>query len=140
MEDADCRDQYSVIYDSGERTGIFANDVKEPIEVEERAVSWSSIYLKFETMCPVRLCDVYSVVLLCVCCSAGPRHMSGGLQKAPIWPPSTREASLCGAVRSSSRSRDLVIKGFNLSISLPVRGTSSICTHLFGLSGVIGKH
>lgn len=39
MEDSDCRDQYSVIYDSGERTGIFANDVKEPIEVEERAVS-----------------------------------------------------------------------------------------------------
>uniref|UniRef100_A0A8C2E1D1 Eukaryotic translation initiation factor 3 subunit B n=1 Tax=Cyprinus carpio TaxID=7962 RepID=A0A8C2E1D1_CYPCA len=39
MEDSDCRDQYSVIYDSGERTGIFANDVKEPIEVEERAVT-----------------------------------------------------------------------------------------------------
>lgn len=38
LEDPDCRDQYSVIYDSGEKTGIFSNDVKEPIEVEERAV------------------------------------------------------------------------------------------------------
>lgn len=39
LEDPDCRDQYSVIYDAGEKTGIFSNDVKEPIEVEERAVS-----------------------------------------------------------------------------------------------------
>lgn len=38
LEDPDCRDQYSVIYDAGEKTGIFSNDVKEPIEVEERAV------------------------------------------------------------------------------------------------------
>ena len=39
IEDSDCRDQYSVIYESGERTAIFANDAKEPIVVEERAVS-----------------------------------------------------------------------------------------------------
>lgn len=39
IEDADCRDQYSVIYEAGERTAIFANDAKEPITVEERAVS-----------------------------------------------------------------------------------------------------
>ena len=42
IEDSDCRDQYSVIYESGERTAIFANDAKEPIVVEERAVSKQS--------------------------------------------------------------------------------------------------
>uniref|UniRef100_A0A673J120 Eukaryotic translation initiation factor 3 subunit B n=1 Tax=Sinocyclocheilus rhinocerous TaxID=307959 RepID=A0A673J120_9TELE len=46
LEDPDCRDQYSVIYDSGERTGIFANDVKEPIEVEERA-RWTETYVRW---------------------------------------------------------------------------------------------
>lgn len=40
MEDPDCRDQYSVIYEAGERTGIFSNDAKDAITVEERAVSW----------------------------------------------------------------------------------------------------
>lgn len=39
MEDPDCRDQYSVIYESGERTAIFNNDAKDPIVSEERAVS-----------------------------------------------------------------------------------------------------
>lgn len=39
IEDQDCRDQYSVIYESGERTAIFSNDPKEPIVAEERAVS-----------------------------------------------------------------------------------------------------
>jgi len=39
IEDADCRDHFSVIYESGERTAIFANDAKEAIVVEERAVS-----------------------------------------------------------------------------------------------------
>uniref|UniRef100_A0A672K607 Eukaryotic translation initiation factor 3 subunit B n=1 Tax=Sinocyclocheilus grahami TaxID=75366 RepID=A0A672K607_SINGR len=38
LEDPDCRDQYSVIYESGEQTAIFSNDSKEPILVEERAV------------------------------------------------------------------------------------------------------
>ena len=42
IEDQDCRDQYSVIYEAGERTAIFANDAKEPIVSEERAVSSSS--------------------------------------------------------------------------------------------------
>lgn len=46
LEDPDCRDQYSVIYDSGERTGIFANDIKEPIEVEERAVSYNGVIFR----------------------------------------------------------------------------------------------
>lgn len=39
IEDPDCRDQYSVIYEAGERTAIFNNDAKDPITVEERAVS-----------------------------------------------------------------------------------------------------
>lgn len=41
IEDADCRDQYSVIYEAGERTAIFNNDAKDPITAEERAVSRS---------------------------------------------------------------------------------------------------
>lgn len=40
IEDPDCRDQYSVIYEAGERTAIFSNDAKEPIVAEERAVSY----------------------------------------------------------------------------------------------------
>ena len=39
IEDPDCRDQYSVIYEAGERTAIFNNDAKDPITAEERAVS-----------------------------------------------------------------------------------------------------
>lgn len=39
IEDTDCRDQYSVIYEAGERTAIYDNDAKEPIVSEERAVS-----------------------------------------------------------------------------------------------------
>lgn len=40
IEDPDCRDQYSVIYEAGERTAIFSNDAKEPILAEERAVGY----------------------------------------------------------------------------------------------------
>ncbi|MGH0122312.1 UNVERIFIED_CONTAM: hypothetical protein FKN15_003103, partial [Acipenser sinensis] len=46
LEDVDCRDQYSVIFESGERTGIFANDAKEPIVVEERA-RWTETYVRW---------------------------------------------------------------------------------------------
>ncbi|KAA0706417.1 Eukaryotic translation initiation factor 3 subunit B [Triplophysa tibetana] len=52
----DCRDQYSVIYESGERTGIFANDAKEPIEVEERA--W--LYCAFVAALDRDVCAVVS--------------------------------------------------------------------------------
>lgn len=47
IEDQDCRDQYSVIYEAGERTAIFSNDSKEPIVSEERAVSmkYKKIYI-----------------------------------------------------------------------------------------------
>jgi len=38
IEDPDCRDQYSVIYEAGERTVIYNNDAKEPIVSEERSV------------------------------------------------------------------------------------------------------
>ncbi|KAK9980676.1 hypothetical protein ABG768_000267 [Culter alburnus] len=46
LEDADCRDQYSVIYESGERTAIFSNDPKEAILVEERA-RWTETYVRW---------------------------------------------------------------------------------------------
>uniref|UniRef100_A0A6Q2Y1D4 Eukaryotic translation initiation factor 3 subunit B n=1 Tax=Esox lucius TaxID=8010 RepID=A0A6Q2Y1D4_ESOLU len=46
MEDPDCRDQYSVIYESGERTAIFNNDPKDPIVAEERA-RWTETYVRW---------------------------------------------------------------------------------------------
>uniref|UniRef100_A0A7N8YIA2 Eukaryotic translation initiation factor 3 subunit B n=1 Tax=Mastacembelus armatus TaxID=205130 RepID=A0A7N8YIA2_9TELE len=46
IEDPDCRDQYSVIYEAGERTAIFSNDAKEPITVEERA-RWTETYVRW---------------------------------------------------------------------------------------------
>lgn len=46
LEDPDCRDQYSVIYESGERTTIFSNDAKEPMLVEERA-RWTETYVRW---------------------------------------------------------------------------------------------
>ncbi|XP_072240860.1 eukaryotic translation initiation factor 3 subunit B isoform X2 [Leuresthes tenuis] len=46
IEDPDCRDQYSVIYEAGERTAIFSNDVKEPITAEERA-RWTETYVRW---------------------------------------------------------------------------------------------
>lgn len=70
----------------------------------------------------VAMHTVFSIFLLHFACSAGPRHTCAGLQKAPTWPHSIREALLCGAVRSSSRSRGSVIRGFSSLISLPVRG------------------
>uniref|UniRef100_A0A3B4GC99 Eukaryotic translation initiation factor 3 subunit B n=1 Tax=Pundamilia nyererei TaxID=303518 RepID=A0A3B4GC99_9CICH len=46
IEDPDCRDQYSVIYEAGERTAIFSNDAKESITVEERA-RWTETYVRW---------------------------------------------------------------------------------------------
>uniref|UniRef100_A0A8D3BII2 Eukaryotic translation initiation factor 3 subunit B n=1 Tax=Scophthalmus maximus TaxID=52904 RepID=A0A8D3BII2_SCOMX len=46
IEDPDCRDHYSVIYESGERTAIFSNDAKEPIVAEERA-RWTETYVRW---------------------------------------------------------------------------------------------
>ncbi len=93
LEDPDCRDQYSVIYDSGERTGIYASDAKEPIEIEERAVS-SPVHLKnIITMGP---CVLYSVSFCYVLLVAldrniralvSKRHLSGHI-------PSERHRSL----------------------------------------------
>lgn len=48
IEDSDCRDQYSVIYEAGERTAIFSNDAKDPILAEERAVSYPTTSCKVE--------------------------------------------------------------------------------------------
>lgn len=38
QQDPDCYDQFSVIYDGGERTAIFKNTAREPVVIEERAV------------------------------------------------------------------------------------------------------
>jgi len=46
IEEPECRDQYSVIYESGERTAIFANDAKEPVVAEERA-RWTETYVRW---------------------------------------------------------------------------------------------
>lgn len=43
LEEAECRDQYSVIFESGDRTSIFWNDVKDPVSIEERAVSVAAL-------------------------------------------------------------------------------------------------
>lgn len=46
LEDPDCRDQYSVIFESGDRTAIYWNDVKDPVTIEERPVSvWGKFLL-----------------------------------------------------------------------------------------------
>ncbi|XP_056265440.1 eukaryotic translation initiation factor 3, subunit Ba [Pseudoliparis swirei] len=46
IEDPDCRDQYSVIYEAGERTVIYNNDAKEPIVSEERS-RWTETYVRW---------------------------------------------------------------------------------------------
>ena len=38
LQDADCNDQYSVIFDGGEKTSIFLNTASEASLVEERKV------------------------------------------------------------------------------------------------------
>lgn len=123
MEDPDCRDQYSVIYDSGEKTGIFSNDVKEPIEVEERAVR-KPLFI-FSLICVFHLCTQgfemihydsskhfikrVEYFLLkqnpCLYFSGGRKHMCAGLLKAHTWPRSIRGVLPCGVVRSSNRFR-----------------------------------
>lgn len=40
LQDPDCYDQFSVIYDGGDRTAIFKNTTREPVVVEERAVGF----------------------------------------------------------------------------------------------------
>ncbi|XP_060116568.1 eukaryotic translation initiation factor 3 subunit B [Heteronotia binoei] len=46
LEDPDCRDQYSVIFESGDRTSIYWNDVKEPVVIEERP-RWTETYVRW---------------------------------------------------------------------------------------------
>lgn len=117
IEDPDCRDQYSVIYEAGERTAIFNNDSKDAITVEERAVSQmpSSILMGvFEKNMPLNAA---------VCpCSAGRRRTCAGLLKAPTWPPSTSGVLHCGVVRSSNRFRGSAIRVSPSSTSHHARG------------------
>ncbi|XP_002736509.1 eukaryotic translation initiation factor 3 subunit B-like [Saccoglossus kowalevskii] len=44
--DTDCNDQYSVIYDGGERTTIFMNTGTDQVAVEERA-RWTETYVRW---------------------------------------------------------------------------------------------
>ncbi|XP_062602695.1 eukaryotic translation initiation factor 3 subunit B-like [Saccostrea cucullata] len=46
LQDPDCFDQFSVIYDGGERTAIFRNTTREPVLVEERA-RWTETYIRW---------------------------------------------------------------------------------------------
>ncbi|XP_043566987.1 eukaryotic translation initiation factor 3, subunit Ba [Chiloscyllium plagiosum] len=46
LEDPDCRDQCSIIYESGDRTAILWNDIKEPVVIEERA-RWTETYVRW---------------------------------------------------------------------------------------------
>ncbi|XP_070617473.1 eukaryotic translation initiation factor 3 subunit B [Erythrolamprus reginae] len=46
LEDPDCRDQYSVIFESGDRTSIYWNDAKDPVTIEERA-RWTETYVRW---------------------------------------------------------------------------------------------
>ncbi|XP_039216505.1 eukaryotic translation initiation factor 3 subunit B, partial [Crotalus tigris] len=46
LEDPDCRDQYSVIFESGDRTTIYWNDVKDPVTIEERP-RWTETYVRW---------------------------------------------------------------------------------------------
>uniref|UniRef100_A0A8C0GQ58 Eukaryotic translation initiation factor 3 subunit B n=1 Tax=Chelonoidis abingdonii TaxID=106734 RepID=A0A8C0GQ58_CHEAB len=46
LEDPDCRDQYSVIFESGDRTCIYWNDAKEPVAIEERP-RWTETYVRW---------------------------------------------------------------------------------------------
>lgn len=124
IEDSDCRDQYSVIYEAGERTAIFNNDAKDPIIAEERAVSHRS---HFEMQGHINVinplwfaCSTDNIFVSQ--CSAGPRRTCAGLLKAPIWPPSTSVVLRCGAARSSSRFRGSAIRACPSSTSRHVKG------------------
>uniref|UniRef100_UPI00358FACB8 eukaryotic translation initiation factor 3 subunit B-like n=1 Tax=Myxine glutinosa TaxID=7769 RepID=UPI00358FACB8 len=46
LEEPDCRDQYSVIFDAGDRTAIFLNDNVEPTLLEERA-RWTETIVRW---------------------------------------------------------------------------------------------
>ncbi|XP_067673505.1 eukaryotic translation initiation factor 3 subunit B-like [Haliotis asinina] len=46
LQNKDCRDQYSVIYEGGEKTAIFLNSGSEPTLIEERA-RWTETYARW---------------------------------------------------------------------------------------------
>lgn len=89
IEDPDCRDQYSVIYEAGERTAIFNNDAKDPITAEERAVSQKLIsWGRFKWNLTIGLQNNTSVCLIAaldrdVCALVSQRHLPGHLP--PAW-------------------------------------------------------
>nr|XP_011432969.2 eukaryotic translation initiation factor 3 subunit B [Crassostrea gigas] len=46
LQEPDCYDQFSVIYDGGDRTAIFKNTAREPVLIEERA-RWTETYIRW---------------------------------------------------------------------------------------------
>ncbi|KAL5017836.1 hypothetical protein ScPMuIL_003558 [Solemya velum] len=46
LQNEDCYDQYSVIYEGGEKTAIFLNSPREPTVVEERS-RWTETYVRW---------------------------------------------------------------------------------------------
>ncbi|KAJ8318881.1 hypothetical protein KUTeg_003972 [Tegillarca granosa] len=46
LQEPDCSDQYSVIYDGGDRTAIYLNSPREPSLIEERA-RWTETYVRW---------------------------------------------------------------------------------------------
>lgn len=88
IEDPDCRDQCSIIYESGDRTAIMWNDIKEPVVIEERAVSMTIrqsyyksyvhldyfliIKMHYYFTCASNMCTVpnnngYAQLMYCIC-------------------------------------------------------------------------
>lgn len=178
LEEAECRDQYSVIFESGDRTSIFWNDVKDPVSIEERAVGvcchvgaycvflWAARWVPEQVKCCVlpecipekdilhsgfeishKMWEGFLCFLvkreelmpcrrrrLCAACwghvhtgsdfyrRGGRRRTCDGPPRAPTWPRSISEASLSGAERSSSKSRDSATRGFSSLTSRLVRG------------------
>lgn len=132
IEDPDCRDQYSVIYEAGERTAIFSNDAKEPITVEERAVSsWTQLEMQsLKSLIrhnSTELVGLQTNNVFVSWCSAGQRRTCAGLLKAPILRHSTNVALLCGVARSSNRFRGSAIRACLSSTSHHARGNQHFC-------------
>jgi len=90
----------------------WGNKIKKIIQISESKRGHVWVSTASALICPFRVCV----------CSAGRRRTCAGLPKAPTWPPSTSGALLCGAGRSSSRSRGSATRECPSSTSPRVRG------------------
>jgi len=107
----DACDQFSVVYEQGDKVGVYNNSQPEPALLEER---------------PVRnfICSLFILVadfVVSFVCRDGPRLWFGGRHWELIWPLSTPKVSPCGEVKSSSRLCDSAILEFSLSIFHPAK-------------------